>query len=279
MKQHKGLISLFSILIATALSCNFPSVMSTPFVDVDATLTSLALTQAGPKPPTGLPGFTATMALTPTITSTLSPAIPMVSVSVDTNCRTGPGVNYDYLTSLLVGEKVEVVGKYTSVSPVYWVIKKGSLTCWLWGQYATVEGATSALPEMAPPPSPTPVPTDTPTATSTPTSTPTATKVPGDLSIVEVFMSTKFEVIARIGTTPTGSLSGYYTYMIFANGTKTAEGNCAVPVGIEACYTGHIVSGVQIIEVVIDAYDSIPETNETNNLVVVTCDKFGFTCN
>lgn len=172
MKKHKGIVFLFSMLLAMAIACNLPSVTPTPTVDVDATITSLALTQAGQNPPAGLPTFlldTPTITLTQTITPTLPPSVPMVSVSTDTNCRIGPGVVYDYLTGLLVGEKAEVVGKYTSVSPTYWVIKKGSITCWLYGQYATVEGDTSNLPEMIPPPSPTPTFTATATATATAT--------------------------------------------------------------------------------------------------------------
>jgi hypothetical protein len=172
MQKHSGIIFMFSILIITALACNLPSVTPAPPVDVDATFTSLALTQAGQSPPAGLPTFslaTPSLTLIPTITLTGTPSVPMVSVSVDTNCRTGPGVIYDYLTALLVGEKAEVIGKYTSVSPNYWVIKKNSVTCWLWGQYAIVEGNTSNLPEMIPPPSPTPTFTPTATATATPT--------------------------------------------------------------------------------------------------------------
>jgi len=171
MQKFKGIIFMFTILLITALACNLPSATPTPPVGVDATLTSLAITQAGQTPPAGLPTFpltTSTITLIPTATLTGTPTVPMVSVSVDTNCRTGPGVIYDYLTALLVGEKAEVIGKYTSVSPTYWIIKKNSVTCWLWGQYATVEGNTSTLPEMIPPPSPTPTFTPTATATSTP---------------------------------------------------------------------------------------------------------------
>jgi hypothetical protein len=112
----------------------------------------------------------------------------MVSVSVDTNCRTGPGIVYDRLTGLFVGEKAEVIGKFTSVSPPYWIIRKDSVTCWLWGQYASVEGNTANLPEMVPPPSPTPTRTPTPsvtptiaqtgTTTNTPTTTATASPTP-----------------------------------------------------------------------------------------------------
>jgi len=174
MQKHKGIIFMFTILVVTALACNLPSAQTaltpTPIgVDVNATFTSIAFTQGSGSIPTPLlPADTPTITLTPTIPQTGTPTTPVVSVSIDTNCRTGPGVVYDYLTGLLVGEKAEVVGKYTSVSPTYWIIKKGSITCWLWGRYATVEGNTSTLPEMIPPPSPTPTFTATATATTVP---------------------------------------------------------------------------------------------------------------
>lgn len=180
MKKNKGLIFLVSMLAAATLACNFPSVTPTPTVDVYATVTSMIALSQGitQTPPTVGIGFTATTALTPTITFTLPPSVPTVSVSVDTNCRTGPGVVYERLTGLFVGERAEVIGKYTSVTPNYWIIKKGSVTCWLWGQYATVEGNTSNLPEMVPPPSPTPTFTPTPTVTPTITLTATITNTP-----------------------------------------------------------------------------------------------------
>jgi hypothetical protein len=82
----------------------------------------------------------------------------MVTVSENTNCRTGPAVVFDLVGALLVGEQAVVVGKYTIGN--YWIINNpnGSGTCWLWGQYATVTGDTLGLPEYAPPPTPTPQP-------------------------------------------------------------------------------------------------------------------------
>ena len=280
MKKTKGIVFLFSMLVVTALACNLPSATPTPPVDVDATLTSLALTQAGQNPPAGLPTLsqaTPTITMTSTITPTLPPSVPMVSVSVNTNCRTGPAIEYDYLTALLVGEKAEVVGKYTTVSPTYWIIKKGSVTCWLWGQYATVEGNTSNLPEMIPPPSPTPPPTAT--STATPTATPTTPSVTGDLHIIEIIMKTNFEVAVRVGTNPTGTLSGNFQYTVKSNGSQVQQGVCPVPTGSNLCSTGHIVAGVETIQVEIDSNHNITESNEGNNTLIVSCDKFGFTCN
>jgi hypothetical protein len=107
------------------------------------------------------PTFTETMiptqTLTPTITLTPTLAVPMVSVSVDTNCRTGPGQIYDYIGALLTGEMAEVVGQ--SMDGQYWIIENPDQSgeCWLWGNYATVEGPVAGLPQYTPPPTPTPV--------------------------------------------------------------------------------------------------------------------------
>jgi hypothetical protein len=95
--------------------------------------------------------------LTPTVTSSPTTDVPMVSVSVDTNCRTGPGKIYDWIGALLVGEKAEVIGR--AADGQYWVIKNPDRAgeCWLWGNYASVTGPFSSLPVYTPPPTPTPV--------------------------------------------------------------------------------------------------------------------------
>jgi hypothetical protein len=106
---------------------------------------------------TNTPEFTFTPSLTPTPTFTLTPAFPLVSVSIQTNCRTGPGKVYDVLGIVNVGQVAEVVGR--SASSDNWIIKLPSnpaITCWLWGFYATVVGNTSGLPVIIPPPTPTP---------------------------------------------------------------------------------------------------------------------------
>src|SRR5215216_3827876 len=85
--------------------------------------------------PTSAPEFTATSSVT------------TVMVAVDTNCRAGPGTQYEQVDALVVGKSAEVVGKNTPTN--YWIIKKpnGSGTCWLWGQHATVSGNTNSLTE------------------------------------------------------------------------------------------------------------------------------------
>ena len=102
---------------------------------------------------------------TPLPALTLTTQVPLVSVSVETNCRTGPGTVFPALGVLRVGQSAEVVG--VSIYKDTWIIKLPSnpaVTCWLWGQYATVVGDTSGLPAITPPPTPTPQFTSTPAA-------------------------------------------------------------------------------------------------------------------
>ena len=101
--------------------------------------------------------------LSPTPIFTFTPAVPLISVSVPTNCRVGPGNPYHRVGALLVGEVAEVVGHLPTRD--YWIIRnpdRPNETCWLWGEYATVTGNTGVLPVFTPPPSPTPTFTPTP---------------------------------------------------------------------------------------------------------------------
>ena len=102
-----------------------------------------------PGPPTSTP--------TPTYTST--PVIPIIQVSIDTNCRSGPGKTYDMIGALMVGETTTIIAR--SSIPNYWVVDNPDYrghSCWLWAQYATVVGNTSLLPIDSAPPTPTPAP-------------------------------------------------------------------------------------------------------------------------
>ncbi|MBL8103473.1 MAG: hypothetical protein JNM02_13140, partial [Anaerolineales bacterium] len=159
------IVSIFLIISLTA--CNLPSGDTTPTPDLVLTVTAQA-TLLQPGAFTATPGFTSTPGPTSTAEFTPTPSVPEVTVSTNTNCRTGPGTQYDLVGGLLVGQKAVVVGKNTSTG--YWIINNPgqSGTCWLWGQYATVSGNTAGLTEYAIPPTPTPSPTSTPTSTPTP---------------------------------------------------------------------------------------------------------------
>jgi hypothetical protein len=122
------------------------------------------------------------------------------------------------------------------------------------------------------------VPAPTATATNVPP-TPTATIAPiGDLSIIEVFLSTHAEVIIRVSTQPAASLSGNFQYTVYADGAQVAQGTCPVPTGSNACWTGYTVSGSHSIQTVIDSNNAIAESNEGNNSTTVTCDSSSLSC-
>lgn len=113
------------------------------------------------------PTPSATLSPVPVFTSTpaITPSVPQVSVSVPTNCRVGPGRAYDRIGGLLVDEVAEVVGR--NATGDYWIIRNPNRTtgtCWLWGEYANVQGNASALPVFTPPPTPTPTSTPVPRA-------------------------------------------------------------------------------------------------------------------
>ena len=111
--------------------------------------------------PEQAPTLTLTLTPIPESSSTPTPSVPMVKVSVDTNCRFGPGKDFEMLGALMVGEETEIIGR--DPSSVYWYVKnpdQGGF-CWLWGYYATTSGDISNLPVF------TPMPTLTPSATPT----------------------------------------------------------------------------------------------------------------
>jgi len=163
-----------TVLMVAALACSTPS-FATPdpgFINTSVAQTFVAIqVQTQPGIPvtgpenTATPTFTASPTLTPTITLTptpiftVTPSVPLISVSVPTNCRVGPGKAYDLAGALLVGEFTEIYGR--DLAGNYWYVRNPDNKndfCWLWGEYATLAGNISALPIFTPPPTPTPVP-------------------------------------------------------------------------------------------------------------------------
>lgn len=177
MLKYRPILLSVAVLLIASLACSLPG---TPTQEPNILGTAVAetiaagLTQNAEPiiPNTGLGTPTATQTFTPelptlTPTSTLSPTpvftstplVPLISVSVPTNCRVGPGKVYDRVGALLVGETAEVVGRDPTGN--YWYIRNPDQSndfCWLWGEYATLTGNYTVLPMFTPPPTPTPSP-------------------------------------------------------------------------------------------------------------------------
>jgi hypothetical protein len=120
---------------------------------------------------TATPSLTPEPSLTPTFTTSpttiviasLTAAVPLISVSVPTNCRAGPGLPYHVEGYLLVGEAAQIVARDPTGN--YWQIPNPDDIgdyCWVWNGYATISGYTGGLPMYTPPPTPTPTATATP---------------------------------------------------------------------------------------------------------------------
>lgn len=102
-------------------------------------------------------GTPATFASSPTvIDDTVT-----ITVSKPTNCRAGPGKAYEIAGTLLVGEEAIVLGR--DPSNQYWYIPNPDPSdieyCWVWGEYASLTGASLSVAMFTP--------IATPTATST----------------------------------------------------------------------------------------------------------------
>ena len=171
MRNKLHPIAASGALILTILACNLPGGQSN---DLGGTITAQAETLQAP---TSTPTFDGTAAASISLTS----SVVEVSVTSNTNCRTGPNSAFDLVFTMNPGMTAQVVGKDTPDN--YWIINNPTGgTCWLWGQYAVLDGDTNTLPEYpapAAPPKPT-QPTKTPKPSATPK--PEAPKAPSDLA-------------------------------------------------------------------------------------------------
>jgi hypothetical protein len=222
---------------------------------------ALLLTQLAPVATTQVPTstvlvvpatitLTATSTLIPTITLTATPAIPMVSVSVGTNCREGPGRIYNRVDGLLVGEQAEIV----SLAPAglnYVVIRRPHEPgeCWLWLEYATVSGDASRLPIAVIPPTPTLIMTATPTSTST--STPTLappTPFGGSWNMI-VFGNPYVATLIQTGSSITGTFTTSGGKKVDLAGTvgpdgKTATGTFTETSGVNGTFVWYLLNNM-----------------------------------
>ncbi len=192
-----------------------------PTITSTATLATTPTLSGSETPTADATIETPTDSLTPsaTLTATTPSATTVsVSVSVDTNCRTGPDKDYDRIGIFKVGETAKVVGKKTSYN--YWIIENPSADgeCWLWGKYATVDGDINTLKEYALPPF------------STPTTTPSAITVSVSVSVdtnCRTGPDKDYEQVGILKVGETAKVLGKktsYNYWIIEN--PNADGEC-----------------------------------------------------
>ncbi|HLO33805.1 MAG TPA: hypothetical protein VK249_31950 [Anaerolineales bacterium] len=147
------------VLLAATLACNMQfdqvpppnEAQTAAALTVQAALTTPALTSTATRAPSQTPSATGLPIQTTTLTPTFS--VPMLTVRESTNCRTGPGEEYEVIFTYLKGKKLEIVGRYDPGN--FWLVKSNESptgTCWLWGQYVDVTGSYWTVASVTPPP-------------------------------------------------------------------------------------------------------------------------------
>ncbi|MBE0681068.1 MAG: hypothetical protein IH589_04075 [Anaerolineales bacterium] len=144
MKKTIGLALLLGMIVS---SCNLPDTGAPdPQVATAAALTVQAAIDAPPNSePLASPTAGGIKESTPTYSK------PMASVGDVTNCRTGPGVNYERVTQILPADSVEIVGFFP---PNYWIVSTSAGNCWVSGEFTTPVGSYTSVPTVTAPPTP-----------------------------------------------------------------------------------------------------------------------------
>ncbi len=161
MRHHTRAIFSSIILVMSLTACNLPSNSQPLSIDDQAATIVAATLQADLRNGTDIPvtatfsstpnpTATATRGLTATITPTFS--TPMLTVREQTNCRKGPGQDYEVVFTYLPNKKLEILGRYDPGN--FWLVKSSespSGQCWLWGEYVDVTGSYWVVPSVTPP--------------------------------------------------------------------------------------------------------------------------------
>jgi hypothetical protein len=151
-------------LIFAIFACNWPpeqvpppdEIQTAAALTLQAILTPSVTSSAAPPQITTTvsPRVTSTVSTvgSPTITITPTYSVPIVTVRESTNCRTGPGEEYQVIVTYTNGRELEIVGRYDPGN--FWLVKSNESpngTCWLWGEFVDVTGSYWAVASVTPP--------------------------------------------------------------------------------------------------------------------------------
>ncbi len=163
MKSKSRILAILSLILAM-LACNIPGAAESISVN-DRAATAIAATLQAQTQDGGDIPMTATSSRTPTgtgastatatplkVTTTATFSTPMLTVLEQTNCREGPGQNYEVVFTYLANKKLQILGRYDPTN--YWLVKSDETqagNCWLWGEYVELTGSYWAVPSVTPP--------------------------------------------------------------------------------------------------------------------------------
>lgn len=120
---------------------------------------------APPPNPTASDTITPTTISSPTTTPSVTLGPPEFRLLRDSNCRSGPGTEYEVITQVPVGTRLEIVGQSHVIGAFWWNVRVGEVGCWISSDLGDWLGDLAGVPPLAAPPTATPKP---PTTTPTP---------------------------------------------------------------------------------------------------------------
>ena len=194
------------------------------------------------------PSLTPSPIGSPTGTITPTYSVPMLRVLEQTNCRTGPGQDYEVVFTYLSGAKLEIVGRYDPDN--YWLVKSAESptgTCWLWSEYVEVTGSYWVVSSVTPPP----------TATNAPPEAPSIQKW-------DFFCSSATEemTITILWTDRAANETGY---RVFRDGERIAE----LPADSSSYTESITLAAGESAEYYIQVYNATDSVN--SSLIKLTC--------
>jgi uncharacterized protein YraI len=158
MKTRIRVLTVLSFVMLLVFACNLPGI-SSPLSTEEQAATFVAQTlNASPGEPGGTlqpnaPAATPTQNAGGPVGTTPTSSTPLLKVDEPTNCRSGPGQNFEIVTVFQAGSQAQIVGR--SQGSDWWLINNpfGSGTCWIAAEFAEITGNGSAVQVVTPLPS------------------------------------------------------------------------------------------------------------------------------
>ena len=145
MRRLFFIVCLFWVCVPTA--CNLPGPTSSPSANEQAATIVAMTLQAAQTPSIGQ-----TLPNTPTAISIITKSGGPVTLTVteNSNCRSGPGTNYSKVTVIPANTTVTIIARFASGN--FWIVTPtdGSANCWVDGTLGTVKGDIATLPQVTP---------------------------------------------------------------------------------------------------------------------------------
>lgn len=152
MKHFPAILAALGLALSSACTIALtptqappPQMQTAAALTVDAVLSNTP--QATPPPPQQTLAPTLTLAAA---SSTPSAGPAQLTVEDVTNCRSGPGTNYERIAQIPGGMKVNIVGSY----PGYWLVQSDSGICWITMEFSTPTGDLARVPTVTQPSTP-----------------------------------------------------------------------------------------------------------------------------